>query len=90
MVLYLLDLPYGKNGLNLAIQGAKGGDSKVVLIQNGIYLGGLDAAKDAGVEIYAVKQDVEDRGLKLPDYVKLVDYSDLVDLVLKNKVANFA
>lgn len=89
-MLYLIDLPYGKNGVNLAIQGAKSGDSKIVLIQNGVYLDGLDEIKDAGVEILAIKSDAKDRGLSLPDYVKLVDYGELVDGVLEDKVANFA
>ncbi len=89
-MLYLIDLPYGKNGANLAVKGAKTGDSKIVLIQNGVYLDSLNEIKDAGVKIMAVKSDVKDRGLSLPDYVKLVDYGELVDLVLEDKVANFA
>lgn len=88
-MLYLIDLPYGRNGINLAVAGAKSGDSKIVLIQDGVYSSDLDDIKNAGVEVLAIKSDVEDRGLSLPGYVKLVDHGELVDLVLKDKVANF-
>ncbi len=88
-MLYLIDLPYGRNGINLAVAGAKNGGSTVVLIQDGVYTSGLDDIKNAGVAVLAIKSDVEERGLSLPGYVKLVDHGELVDLVLKDKVANF-
>ncbi len=88
-MLYLIDLPYGRNGVNLAIEGAKNGDSTIVLIQDGVYTSGLDEIKGAGVDIVAIKSDVEDRGLSLPNHIKLVDHGELVDMMLEDKVANF-
>ncbi len=88
-MLYLIDLPYGRNGVNLAIEGAKNGDSTIVLIQDGVYTSGLDEIKAAGVNIVAIKNDVKDRGLSLPNHIKLVDHGELVDMMLEDKVANF-
>jgi sulfur relay protein TusB/DsrH len=86
--LYLIHKPAGEVALELARADAQ---AQVVLLQDGVY---LDAAgvKEAGRKVYAVKRDVELRGLssKLPDFVKVIDYGDLVDLIAENKVVNFA
>ena len=86
--LYLIDKPAGKEALSLA-QRDKG--AAVVLIQDGVYLD-ISALGTAGVQVYAVKLDVERRGLasRLPSHVKQIDYGQLVDLILANKVINFS
>ncbi|MDP2936640.1 MAG: DsrH/TusB family sulfur metabolism protein [Dehalococcoidia bacterium] len=86
--LYLLDKAIGQNGLPIAAQD-KG--AKVVLIQDGVYLN-TGPLQRAGVEVYAVAQDLKKRGLDngLGSQVKVIDYSQLVDLILTNKVVNFS
>ena len=85
--LYLLDKPYGENGLALAEIDK---DAKVALLQDGVYLNTIAVNKN-GAAVYAIKSDVEKRGLtgKLPGYVKVIDYGELVDLIVDNKVVNF-
>ncbi len=87
MVLYLLDKNYGRNGLNLLSERRA---DVIVLVNDGVYLDVEDAPRSA--KIYAVKEDVERRGMKnrLGGRVELIDYDGLVDLIIKNKVANFA
>jgi sulfur relay protein TusB/DsrH len=86
--LYLLDRPLGESGIDLALEDQA---AKVVLIQDGVYLdsGRLHAA---GVEVYAVGSDVERRGqaFRLPGFVRVIDYGQLVDLIAAHKVVNFA
>lgn len=86
MALYLLDKPYGQNGLAVA---ALDKDVKVVLVQDGVY---LDASRLAGAKVYAIADDIEKRGLQevVPSSVKRISYGELVDLILENKVYNFA
>jgi len=86
--LYLIDKANGEAALSLA---KEDDGAKVVLIQDGVYLN-PEPLKGSGVEVYAVKRDVERRGLgsRLPDFVKLIDYPELVDLIVENKVVNFA
>lgn len=86
MALYLLDKPYGQNGLAVA---ALDKDVKVVLVQDGVY---LDASRLSGAKVYAIAEDIEKRGLQevVPSSVKRISYGELVDLILENKVYNFA
>lgn len=86
--LYLLDKAMGQNALPIAAQD-KG--AKVVLIQDGVYLN-TEALEKAGVEVYAVGQDAQKRGLDngMGSHVKAIDYSQLVDMILANKVINFS
>ena len=86
MALYLIDKPYGENGLALA---EIDNDAKIVLIQDGVYLNVERFANKK--EIYAIENDLKKRGLlnMLPSYIKRIDYSRLVDLIVKNKVFNF-
>jgi sulfur relay protein TusB/DsrH len=81
--LYLMDKRTGPQALALAV--ADSGAS-VVLLQDGVY---LDASSVRG-KVYAVKRDVELRGVasRLPGSVQLIDYGELVDLILANKVVN--
>ena len=86
--LYLIDEPFGGNGLELA---AGDDDAVVVLIQDGVYLDGSTLRKN-GRPVYAVERDVERRGLgsRLPDGVKVIGFEELVDLIVAHKVVNFA
>jgi sulfur relay protein TusB/DsrH len=86
--LYLVDEPFGANGLALA---AQDDDAIVVLIQDGVSLD-VSALSRAGRSVYAVQRDVERRGLgkRLADGVKTIGFDGLVDLIVANKVVNFA
>ncbi|MEE9203216.1 MAG: DsrH/TusB family sulfur metabolism protein [Dehalococcoidia bacterium] len=81
--LYLVDKRTGPQALSLA---AADSGASVVLLQDGVY---LDASAVKG-KVYAVKQDVELRGMasRVPGSVQLIDYGALVDLILANKVVN--
>ena len=83
MALYLINLPFAEAGLDMA---KRDGDAKVVLIEDGVYadVSGLD-------NVYAVKEDVERRGVaNRVGGAKIIDYDELVDLIVDNKVVNFA
>ncbi len=86
--LYLINKTYGENGLKLV---KLDDDAHVVLLQDGVY---LDPHRLAGskAKVYVVRSDVEKRGLvdRVPEDVELIDYDRLVDLVIENKVINFA
>lgn len=86
--LYLVDKAAAESALALAKLDKK---AKVVLIQDGVYADTREI-KEAGREVYAVKRDVELRGLthRLPSHVRQIDYHHLVDLIVENKVINFA
>lgn len=81
--LYLVDKRTGPQALSLA---AVDSGASVVLLQDGVY---LDASSVKG-KVYAVKQDVELRGVasRLSGSVQLIDYGELVDLIMANKVVN--
>ena len=83
MALYLINLPYAAEGLDLA---KRDGEAKVVLIEDGVY---ADASGMS--DVYAVKEDVEKRGVasRLGN-AKIIDYDELVDLIVANKVVNLA
>jgi len=86
--LYLIDKHQGEVALELA---RADDEATVVLIQDGVYLD-AKAVADAGRKVYAVARDLEVRGLNdsLPGYVQSIDYGELVDLIVENKVVNFA
>jgi sulfur relay protein TusB/DsrH len=86
MAVYLVDRPQGEEALSIA---ALDPDAQIVLIQDGVY---LDTKAVAEKAVYAVAEDVKRRGLvgQLPTYVKLIDYGEVIDLVVANKVVNFA
>jgi sulfur relay protein TusB/DsrH len=84
-MLYILKGPSGKAGIDLALMDK---DAKVVLIEDGVY---LDTGPLKGkAKLYALEKDVEKRGLsdKLVG-VELIDYEGLVDLIERDRVANF-
>ncbi|MEE8431996.1 MAG: DsrH/TusB family sulfur metabolism protein [Candidatus Desulfatibia sp.] len=86
-MLYLIDIHHRKIGFEYAKMDP---EAKVVLIQDGVF---TTAAELPDVpEVFAVKEDVERRAIakRLGDKVKLIDYDELVDLLMSNKVINFA
>ncbi|MBI3180935.1 MAG: hypothetical protein HYZ28_02195 [Myxococcales bacterium] len=85
MALYLIDKPFASDGLELA---ALDPEAKIVLIQDGVY---LDASRFPG-KVFAVKSDAERRGVagRLPASVRRIDHAELVDLIVAEKVYNFA
>lgn len=84
---YLIDQPAGGAAVDLATRDS---DAAVVLIQDGVYLD-VSALKKAGRPLYAVKRDVDKRGLSNRlDGVKAIGFDGLVDLIMANKVVNFA
>ncbi len=85
---YLIDKKFGNNSLRIAEQDK---DAEIVLIQDGIYLD-VKKIENSGNKVYAVKDDVEKRGYNeiLSKNIELIDYGKLVDLILANKVVNFA
>jgi tRNA 2-thiouridine synthesizing protein B len=86
MAVYLVDKPQGQEALAIA---ALDDDAHIILIQDGVY---LDTQSVADKAVYAVAEDVKRRGLvgRLPTHVKLIDYGEVIDLVLAHKVVNFA
>lgn len=85
MAVYLVDKPNGK----IAAEVAKMDDeAKLVLIKDGVY---LDPSTMPG-KVYVMEDDVEIRGLKerLAGKAESIDYPQLVDLIVENKVVNFA
>lgn len=84
--LYLVHRDPGKEALALCQEDS---DGHVVLLQDGVY---LDTSGFRVAQVYALKWDVEHRGLdqRMPPSVKLISYHDLVDLIVANKVVNFA
>jgi sulfur relay protein TusB/DsrH len=85
---YLIDKKFGNNSLRIAEQDK---NAEIVLIQDGIYLD-VKKNEDSGNKVYAVKDDVEKRGYNelLSKNIELIDYGKLVDIILANKVVNFA
>jgi sulfur relay protein TusB/DsrH len=83
MALYLINLPFAKEGLELA---KRDSEAKVVLIEDGVY---SDASGLA--DVYAIKDDVEKRGMgEKMGNAKIIGYDELVDLIVDNKVVNLA
>lgn len=85
MSVYLLDKPAGENGIKIA---AFDPQAKIVLLKDGVYID----VENISSAVYALKNDVEARGLskRLPSKVRLINYPDLVDLIVNEKVVNFA
>jgi sulfur relay protein TusB/DsrH len=85
MAVYLVDKP---NGAAAAKVAKMDDEAKVVLIKDGVY---LDPSSMPG-KVYVMEDDVEVRGLKgrLAGKAETIDYPQLVDLIVENKVVNFA
>ncbi len=86
--LYIVDRPFGGNGLKLA---ERDQDAVIALVQDGVYLD-ISSIRAAGRKVYAVRRDAERRGLqkRLGEDVRQIDFEELVDLIVANKVINFA
>ena len=86
--LYLIDQPFGGNGLALA---QHDDEAIIVLIQDGVNLDISKLGNGAG-PVYAVRKDLERRGLvdQTARRVKLINFGELVDLIVAHKVVNFA
>lgn len=85
MAIYLVDKTNGELAASIAKLDS---DAKVVLIKDGVY---LNPTMMPG-KLYAMEDDVEMRGLKdrLEGKVEMINYPRLVDLIVENKVINFA
>lgn len=85
MAVYLVDKPNGEIATSVA---KLDNDAKIVLIKDGVY---LNPSSMSG-KIYAMEDDVEVRGLKerLANKAELISYPQLVDMIVQNKVMNFA
>lgn len=84
--------PFDNGTLQTCLKFARQG-SAVLLIEDGVYAAGKDSAVSRQVQealksvpIYALKPDVEARGLqtRVMDGVRLVDYEGFVDLVAEH------
>ncbi len=84
--------PFEHSALETCLRYARQGSS-VLLIEDGVYAAARDTAvskqvQDAlkNVSIYALKPDVEARGMqnRVMDGVRLVDYGGFVDLVVQH------
>jgi sulfur relay protein TusB/DsrH len=86
--LYLIDQPFGGNGLALA---QHDDEAIIVLIQDGVNLD-TSSLENGAKPVYAVKKDLERRGLaeQAARLVKPIDFGELVDLIVAHKVVNFA
>ena len=86
--LYLIDQPFGGNGLALA---QHDDEAIIVLVQDGVNLDASSLGNGAR-PVYAVKKDLERRGLaeRAAPRVKPIDFGELVDLIVAHKVVNFA
>jgi len=86
--MYLIDQFSGRGALAFA---AQDDEAIVVLVQDGVFLD-VSGLKIAGRPVYAVQRDIDRRGLqkRLPAGVKPIGFDELVDLIVANKVVNFA
>jgi sulfur relay protein TusB/DsrH len=85
MSLYLIDRRNGDLGLDLA---QKDENSKIVLIQDGVYLN-VNPVKGIK-EVFYVKNDLVKRGIeKLPEGAVVVDYDELIGMMESENVINF-
>lgn len=84
--------PFDNNTLQTCLSHARQGSS-VLLIEDGVYAAARDTAVSRhmqealkSVPIYALKPDVEARGLqtRVMDGIRLVDYEGFVDLVAEH------
>lgn len=84
--------PFDHNALETCLKFARQG-SALLLIEDGVYAATRDTAVSTRVQeamksvsIYALKPDVEARGIqnRVMDGVRLVDYGGFVDLVVEH------
>lgn len=70
----------------------KGGDNGIILLSDATFMlisekpsWKLKKASSRGVRIYALRNDVEKRGIIAQKFFEIVDYSRLVDILLENR-----
>jgi len=80
-MLYLIDAPLADLGLRAARDDP---DARVVLLQDGVL-----RSPDLDVPTYAVRPDVEVRGVQLPEAVEAISYDELVELLFEHEVVSF-
>lgn len=80
-MLYLIDKPHADIGLRTA----RADDAAiVVLIQDGVLL-----EPDIDATVYAVKRDVDVRGVDLPSAIDPIAYDSLVEAMFQTEVKTF-
>jgi sulfur relay protein TusB/DsrH len=86
MALYIFDAPYFKNGIPYSLMDK---EAKILLLHDALY---MDLGPLSEREIYVLKDEVEPRGLSavLPESVKRIDYGEAIDIIMANRVINFA
>ncbi len=90
MLFILNKSPFASKSLDSCLKVAQNGDT-LLLIEDGVLAvksGELEKAKEREIRVYALRADVEARGVT--SSVPVVDYEGFVDLVEKNKVVNWA
>jgi len=70
--------------------GEKGDDNGIILLSDAAFMlinekfsMKLREANTKGVNIYALRNDIEKRGIKIQPFVEVVDYDSLVDILLE-------
>ena len=70
--------------------GEKGGDNGIILLSDAAFMlineetsMKLREANTKGINIYALRNDMEKRGIKVQPFVEIVDYDSLVDILLE-------
>ena len=89
---YLIWLSDDCTSVKEIVTGLKGQnvDVELLLLQDGVFLADKGCPesselKELGLKVYAVKHHVEERGIseRLAVDVNLIDYSDIIDLVME-------
>ena len=81
--------PFASRALDSCLQVADKGDT-ILFIEDGVFAGrltNLEKVKEKGIVLYALKADVEARGIS--SSLPVVDYDGLVNLVEKDNTVNW-
>ena len=81
--------PFASRALDSCLQVADKGDT-ILFIEDGVFAGrlkNLEKVKEKGIALYALKADVEARGIS--SSLPIVDYDGLVNLVEKDNTVNW-
>jgi len=85
MSLYLIDKKLARFGLQVA---EKDDDAIIVLIQDGVF-SDISSIPDSK-KVFMVESDVRKRKIEdIPENAEMISYTDLIDLIEKEKVYNF-
>jgi len=80
-MLYLIDKPHADLGLRTARDDP---DATIVLIQDGVLLD-----PDVDTPVYAVREDLDARGIEAAGSIEPIEYEALVDLLFESPVKTF-